>query len=70
MAKQDELIPVIGEFEEIGASTFSIFFTACDTLYFANCKSVDDVSEWLKSKYVLVMYTERRFSHETGEAVE
>ena len=70
MTHQDELIPVVGEYDDLGAQTFSIFFTSCDTLFYANCKSVDEVSEWLKQKYVLVLYTERRFSHESGEAVE
>jgi hypothetical protein len=37
---------------------------------YPNCKSVDEVSEWLEHKFLLLIYTERRFSHETGEAIE
>ena len=71
MAEQEQLTPVAGDYDAPGAKTFSIVFEpSCDPLYFANCKSADEVTEWLKQKYVLVMYTERRFSHESGAAVE
>ena len=70
MAKQDELIPVVGEYADPDSQAFSIYFTSCDKLFYANCKPTDEVSEWLKQKYVLLLYTERRFSHETGKAVE
>ena len=53
-------------YDEPLSSSFSIFFTSCDTLWNANCKSVEEVTEWLAHKYVIVVYTERRFSQETG----
>ena len=55
-----------GMYDEPLSSSFSIFFTSCDTLWNANCKSVEEVTEWLAHKYVIVVYTERRFSQETG----
>lgn len=62
--------PVVGEYDEPGSQAFSIYMTSCDTLFHPNCKSVDEVSEWLKHKFLLLVYTERRFSHETGKAIE
>lgn len=61
---------VFGEYDEPNSQAFSIYFASCDTLYNADCKSIQEVSEWLTHKYLLVVYTERRFSHETGKAIE
>ena len=45
-------------------------FTSCDELYFANCRNADEVSNWLSQKYIILLYTESRFSHESGDAIE
>jgi hypothetical protein len=39
-------------------------------LYNADCKGPKEVTEWLKHKYVLLFFTERKFSEVTGEAIE
>ena len=52
------------------SSTFSIFFASCDTLWNADCKSKNEVSEWLSHKYILLVFTERRFSHTSGKEIE
>lgn len=61
---------MFGEYDEPDSQSFSIYFASCETLYNANCKSIEQVSEWLSHKYLLVAYTERRFSHEDGKAIE
>lgn len=38
----------------------SIFYASCDRLNVATCKSPDEVTAWLKHKYVLLYYTEDR----------
>jgi len=66
----DVEIKVFGEYDEPESSTFSVFFTSCDTLYNANCRSMDEVTEWLAHKYIIVVYTEHRFSQESGREIE
>ena len=61
---------MFGEYDDPESATFSIFFTSCDTLWQANCKTLDEVTEWLSHKYLIMVYTERRFSHETGSEIE
>ena len=58
-----ENLDVLGEFNEPESKTFSIFFTSCDTLWNADCRSIEEVTEWLSHKYIFIAYTERRFSH-------
>ena len=61
---------VFGEYDEPLSQTFSIFLTSCDTLIYPNCKTPEQVSEWLKYKYLILVFTESSFSHETGKAVQ
>ena len=63
-------LSIFGEYDEPLSSTFSVFFTSCDTLWNSGCKSIKEVTEWLENKYVIMVFTERRFSHETGEDIE
>ena len=60
---------VFGEYDDPFSSTLSVFFTSCDTLWNAGCKSIEEVTEWLEHKYLLMIFTERRFSHETGNEI-
>lgn len=39
----------------------TIFYTSCDRLNIATCKTESEVTEWLKHKYVLLYYTEDRY---------
>ena len=48
LADQSQLIPVAGEYEDLNSKTFSINFESCDVVYYANCKTIDEVTEWLK----------------------
>lgn len=61
---------IFGEYDEPDSSTFSVVLKSCDTLLNAACTDVKKVSEWLAHKYLIVVYTERRFSHQTGKAIE
>lgn len=47
----------------------SIFYASCDRLNIATCKSEDEVTEWLKHKYVLIYLTEDRLNETTGKNI-
>jgi hypothetical protein len=53
-------LSVFGDFNTPGSSMLSIFFSSCDLLNIATCKSPDEVTAWLKHKYVLIYVTEDR----------
>lgn len=61
---------MFGEYDDPQSATFSVFFTSCDTLWQANCATLEEVTEWLSHKYLIMVFTERRFSHETGKEIE
>ena len=63
-------IAVYGDYDSTGTQTFDIFFSSCETLYQASCKKPQEVTEWLKHKYVLMFFTERKFSQVTGKVIE
>ena len=67
---QSQHSAVFGESDDPNSQTFSIYLASCDTLEYPNCKTPDEVTEWLKHKYLFLAYTERRFSHETGDVIE
>lgn len=46
----------------------SIFFSSCDLLNIATCKDEDEVTEFLKHKYVLVYLTQDRFNSTSKES--
>lgn len=53
-------VELFGDFNTPGSSMLSIFFASCDRLNVATCKTPDEVTAWLKHKYVLLYYTEDR----------
>jgi hypothetical protein len=63
-------IAVYGDYDKTETQSLSIFLSSCETLYNADCKGPKEVTEWLKHKYVLLFFTERKFSEVTGEAIE
>ena len=53
---------IFGDFSTAGSTMLSIFFASCDRLNIATCKKPEEVTAWLKHKYVLLYYTEDRAS--------
>lgn len=53
-------LKIFGDFSTAGSTMLSIFFASCDRLNIATCKRPEQVTEWLKHKYVLLYYTEDR----------
>ena len=70
MSPESDNLAVFGEFDEPQSSAFSIFFSSCDTLWKPDCKTVEEVTKWLNHKYILIIFTERRFSHTSGREIE
>ena len=60
-------LQLFGNFDTPGSQMLSIFHSSCDLLNVATCASQDDVTEWLKHKYVLLYYTQSRIDETTGE---
>ena len=63
LAPGQEDIDIVGEYDEPQSKTLSIFFTSCDTLWNADCHTIEEVTEWLAHKYIIIVFTERLFSH-------
>lgn len=54
----DEFGSVVqGDFEASGSTILSIFYSSCDMLARGDCKNEEEVEEWLKHKYVLLVHT-------------
>jgi len=51
-------VELIGDFDSFGSSFLAVFLGSCDLLNRATCKTVPEVTDWLKHKYVLMYYTE------------
>ena len=54
----EEPINLFGNFDSSGGQFLAIFHASCDLLNIATCKTPDEVTEWLKHKYILLYYTE------------
>ena len=48
---------VYGDFETVDSTFLAITHSSCDFLNNANCKSQEEVQEWLKHKYAFIVYT-------------
>jgi len=58
MDLHDNPLSVFGDFSTAGSTMLSIFFSSCDLLNVATCRSSTEVTEWLKHKYILLYFTE------------
>lgn len=55
---------MFGDFDTPGSQYLAIQFVSCDMLDTATCRTVPEVTEWLKHKYILLYYTEDKPSEE------
>lgn len=65
-----EEFTIFGDFETTNSTYFAVTHSSCDFLNNAECKSREEVQEWLKHKYVFVVYTQVRRDELTGEAIK
>jgi hypothetical protein len=62
-------VEIFGDFDSAGSQFLAIFLGSCDLLNRATCASVDEVTDWLKHKYVLLYLTEDKPDEENdGES--
>jgi len=57
MNLHDNPLHIFGDFSTAGSTMLAIFLASCDRLNQATCKKPQEVTEWLKHKYVLLYYT-------------
>jgi hypothetical protein len=56
-----------GSFQTLLSEYLTIFYASCDLLNVSKCKSEDQVTEWLKHKYVLLYYTDASYNSTSNQ---
>jgi hypothetical protein len=58
----DESVDFWGSWNSVKASTLSFSYVKCDPTKRGTCKSEEEISQWLKNKYILFAYNDYVFN--------
>ena len=59
----EEDISMFGHYDSSATQNLMVAFMSCDPKSRNDCKSEDEISEWLSNKYIITLVNEKRFLH-------